>query len=205
MPPATRRSDNASPGAARDVREQPFRKRPRKKPPAAAPGVQICAAADLQRPSVRAWATAATVTVSIRIRVSGADIATAMHALATAQAAAARSAHRKEFKFESTSRGIQSGLDLDVLITASGNARKQLGSLASLDPAVHGTQQASKALPIPSHPEEAAWLLLDVVGMQLHWETYSEAGFDAQTSLQHAQVSSRTTLHGGDFAKRWWK
>lgn len=146
----------------------------------------------MQRPGTRVEVTAEQIIIDMRFTASENQAVDAMASVARMQAAAALDElkHASNITVESHTCGTpECALDVHVIITARGTARKEFGVLATFETATDA-QRSSTALRLPDGADKPAWLLLDVLGMQLSTDPY-DVDFQAHVCLLHIQVRCR--------------
>ena len=144
--------------------------------------------------SIELTVTQDTITIAVVAEVQARRVSKATHALAQLQDAAAASRHEENVKLESSSFGTaDGGLKFTASFTAAGGASSQMGMLASLADNT-GEQRSSTRLRLPDKAKMPAWMLLNVLALQLRAGVSAGASFPLHTSLLHVRVRVSTML-----------
>ena len=142
-------------------------------------------------PIVKVTATSDAVTIRFNVALSADDLVHAAQSVARLQCAAARSGHADEIVVATNLRGGPHGtMGMGVTFSAGGAARGCLGMLAALPSADERPARAPAGTPLqlPKSANEPAWVLLDVLAMQLWPDAPQTRGVPAQECLQQLWV-----------------
>lgn len=147
----------------------------------------------MQRLGTRVEVTAEQITIDARFAASQNEVVCATAAVARMQAAAAlaKLKHASNITVETHTCGTpECAVEVHMIITVRGTARNEFGVLATYEAATDA-QRSGGHLRLPDRVDEPAWLLLDVLGMELSPKPYEHVAFQPHVCVKHVRVRCR--------------